>query len=290
MNPCTENRSIAVRLKQRQTRIFYIYHEPSQFSLRYLKDEGLAATVKAVVAHRFTTPVLKVADTVILASNHGLNTYRNGDARFNSNAIYLPLLYDDVCPPGSAEFLAKKIYFSYIGNPCRAHGFDQFVAMMRYALGADKDVKFLIACRHPLPSGLLNDPLLIRNSDRARIQCGRLLSDEEVNIFYAESLCVWNAYRRSTQSGVLPKAFMFGTPVVSTRTGSFEEYVQDGYNGVFVPSGHPEHVLNAQHAMSQDLDRYFRNCRKTFLDTFFYRAHLQQLNGALASDCLQADV
>ena len=58
------------------------------------------------------------------------------------------------------------------------------------------------------------------------VQQGRPLTEEEMSAAYRRSVATWNGYRRSTQSGVLPNAFMQGTPVIATKLGSFEEFVK----------------------------------------------------------------
>ena len=53
--------------------------------------------------------------------------------------------------------------------------------------------------------------------DRLKLVVGKPMSNLEINNYFNKSLVVWNAYRRSMQSGVLPKAYMFGTPVIIVK-------------------------------------------------------------------------
>lgn len=280
-NPSLKNRSLAAALKHQGAQVIYIYHEPWQFSLAYLYGEGMLATLRAILAHRFTTPVLKLADEVIVESQYGLQQYSRSDIKFNSNPVYFPQIYDDDAKLQLDTQVSQKVYFSYIGNPCRAHGFDQFLGFVRYAILHGVDLRFLIASRHELPSTVYRDPALTKGRKKIEIRCGRPLSNQEMNRCYAESYCVWNVYRRSTQSGVLPKAFMFGAPVLASRIGSFPEYVAEGFNGRFVSGDDPEAILAATAEFRNNQERYFTNCRKSFLETFYYRAKLRELRIAL---------
>jgi glycosyltransferase involved in cell wall biosynthesis len=100
---------------------------------------------------------------------------------------------------------------------------------------------------------------------------GHPLATSEINAFYRRSAVVWNAYHGSMQSGVLPKAFMFGTPVVS-RAGNANEYVRDGVTGVLV--GDTADTLALRTAVQRVLDRQHEftfQCREAFLGTFYYR-------------------
>jgi glycosyltransferase involved in cell wall biosynthesis len=274
LNPSVYNRELAGSLKGAGTKILYVFHEPWQISIDHLRTEGFGGTVRAFLAHRATVPVLKLADTVILASRHGLDVYESADARYNGNSAYIPLIMDDEAPANVAEDLDSKQRFGFIGALCRSHGFDQYVALMREAFRRGGEFRFLIASRNLLPKAILKDPLLRGNQDRIEVRCGRPLNNEEMNRCYAECFCVWNLYRRSTQSAVLPKAFMFGVPVIASRIGAFPEYVEDGVNGRFAEAEDTAGILSSLAEMRGNLASYAVNCRRTFLSTFFYESQL----------------
>lgn len=281
LNPSVENRKLAAVLRRQGTRILYVLHEPWQLSVRYLWGEGFLATCKAVVAHRLTIPCLKLADTVLLASRYGLNQYRKADVKFNRNCVYFPLILDDEAQGDVPEFLRQKRYFSFIGGLCRAHGFDQYLAFMRYALQKDTGARFLIASRNQLSDGVLKDPILGQNLDKIEIRCGRPLGNEEMNRCYAESFCVWNLYRRSTQSAVLPKALMFGAPLLASRIGSFPEFITEGQNGSFASGDDLAGIFDALVHFRAHIRMYSAQCRKSFLETFYYRSRLKDLERLL---------
>jgi glycosyltransferase involved in cell wall biosynthesis len=140
----------------------------------------------------------------------------------------------------------------------------------------------MIASRFPLPEYVLKDKIISRNLDRIELMCGRTLQNKEIDSCYARSFAVWNLYRRSTQSGVLPKAFMFGTPVVASRIGSFPEYVRDGFNGRFANADDREGVLCAVEELRRRTGEYASNCRRSFLEMFYYRSRLEELRQLLA--------
>lgn len=280
-NVSLQNRRLACELKSGGTKILYLYHEPSGSWSDFFRTEGIRGGVTGALAHRVSVSMLRLADAVILPSRYGADVYGRRDIRHNPNAFYIPLLFDDETLGQSREEPCLRRYFSYIGTICEAHSFDEYVAFMRWSLARKSDLKFLIASRLPLPGYILKDEIVRRNLDRVEIRCGQPLHNEQINRCYAESFCVWNVYRRSTQSGVLPKAFMFGTPVMASRTGSFPEYVRDGFNGKFVS---PEDADQIQAALDQifgNIAEYSVNCRKSFLETFFYRANLVELEQLL---------
>lgn len=281
LNPAVQNRDLAVALKKNGTRIVYVYHEPWQMSLSYLWSEGLAATVKASMAHWVTVPTIRLADIVILGSRYGLAAYQKWDSRYNRNSVCFPLIYDDEAPSDILGLLPQKRYFAFIGNLCRAHGFDQYLSFMRHALARGMDIRFLIASRNPIPNDLLKESLIQTNLDRIEIRCGRALDSEEINLCYAESFCVWNLYRRSTQSGVLPKAFMFGTAVIANKIGSFPEYIQQGVNGRFAKAENHQEIVDGLQDIRRNITSYAVNCRRSFHSNFFYRSLLLDLRRIL---------
>ena len=283
LNVAVENRGLAVTLKKQAAKIFYVYHEPWQLTFDYIKMEGMAATLRAALAHRATIPLLRLADKVILESECGVSAYQNNDVRYNPRYVHFPQIYDDEAPLEIARPSSQKRYFGFLGALCRSHGFDQYVSFMRFALQSGTKFEFLIASRFPLPASILADPIISNNKDKIEIRCGRPLTNQEMNSCYASCFGVWNLYRRSTQSGVLPKAFMYGTPVIASRLGSFPEYVEDGVNGRFADAENPRQVLNAIEELRVDKAEYARGCRESFLRLFFYRSRLQDLTSIFES-------
>jgi glycosyltransferase involved in cell wall biosynthesis len=281
LNPSPANRNLANALKQKGTKILYVYHEPWQMSFDYIWSQGLIGTLKAIMAHHVTVPALKLADTVILPSRNALREYQKSDARYNGNGIYLPLIYDDEEQAAIATMVDQKRHFGYIGSLCRSHGFDQYLSFIRFAFQRNLNISFLIASRNRFPTRVLNDPLFSRNSAKVEILCGKPLGNAEINRCYAKSICIWNLYRTSTQSGVLPKALMFGTPVIAGRIGSFPEFIQEGVNGRFADARDHEGICTAFEHIRSHIGAYAANSRKSFLDTFYYRPHLAELGRLL---------
>ena len=281
-NVSLENLQSASYLKSGGTKILYLYHEPRESSLSFFRTEGILDGLRGAIAHHLSAPMLRLADAVILPSRYGADVYGRGDIRYNPNAYYVPLLFDDETGGRIREEPGQRRYFSYIGAVCQAHGFDQYIAFMRESLARKSNLRFLIASRLPLPPHLLKDSVIRRNLERIEIRCGRPLRSAEINKCYMNSFCVWNLYRRTTQSGVLPKAFMFGTPVLASRLGSFPEFVKDKLNGRFAFAEDTKGIEMALQDIFENISDYAVNCRETFLRTFFYRTNLPELETLFA--------
>ena len=96
------------------------------------------------------------------------------------------------------------------------------------------------------------------------------MTNEEINSHFQESLIVWNAYNRSMQSGVLPKAYMFGVAVLSSHCQI--EFVDNYKTGIIISDNKNEIELKSAVDTIINNRIYFSiNCRKYFIDHFYYK-------------------
>jgi glycosyltransferase involved in cell wall biosynthesis len=281
-NPSTENHTFAQRIKLQGEKplIFYIYHEPFDGFRNKLK-EGMKGFPKAIIAHQFNKKTLSRVDCVLLPSIFAVKTFEASDVRHNPKYQYLPLLFEDETQnypePGNSR---KRIFFSYIGTVAKAHDFDGYMKYMEFAYKNKIGTKFLIATRSKIENLLASKPLLTEMISTGQLEViqGRPLSNEKINECFAKSFCVWNLYRRSTQSGVLPKAFMFGTPVIASPVGSFPEFVNNGLNSELISKADDfEGITDALGKIEKSFGTYSSEAHKTFLETFYYKANTQRL-------------
>ena len=271
-HPAPANHVHSRKLRKTGCKVWYVYDEPWESLRTYLQTEGFIDVLKLLVAHYFSVKMLKSSNGVILLSQRAVSTYEHADFRHNRNCFRIPLLFND---DGDDLPHQNRIYFSYIGNISKVHGFPEFVQFVRYALRRKLDMRFLIASRAPLPEDVGKDEVIASASDRVVVRCGRPLTNSEINLCYAQSICVWNLYRRSTQSGVLVTATMFGTPVLASKTGSFPEFITDHQEGRLLGSADPETILQAYEEIRNNLSRYTTLSRRRFLSTFDYRSQLE---------------
>jgi glycosyltransferase involved in cell wall biosynthesis len=271
VGPASRNHIAGRKLRETGCKVWYIYHEPWESFRSYLQTENYTVVVKLLAAHYLSVKMLKTADGVILPSQRCVTGYERADVKYNRRYFKVPLLFDDEAGKLLNE---RRVYFSYIGNITKAHGFAEFIQFVRFALKSNLDIRFLIASRTPLPDDVARDAMIASSPDRVVIRCGRALTNNEINLCYAQSVCVWNVYLRSTQSGVLAKATMFGTPVLASEAGSFPEFVTDHEEGRLLGTADPETILQAYEEIRADLARYSANSRKRFLSTFYYRSQL----------------
>lgn len=279
-SPAPANHLCAARLRATGCKVWYVYHEPAEPLRTYLRTESPWNVVKLLLAHHLSTKMLERADEVVLSSERAVETYQQRDIRHNPKYCRIPLLLDDESAPFVGE---ERRYFSYIGNITKAHGFDDFIRFIRFARAKELNIRFLIASRRPLPSELAHDAAIACSPERVMLQCGRPLSNDEINRRYAQSICVWNVYRRSTQSGVLAKATMMGAPVLVSGAGSFREFVSDGCEGRLLRSSAPADVFDGYEEIASHLDEYVKHARERFQSTFYWKAQLAKFSETFGS-------
>lgn len=285
-NPAVKNHIFVKDYKKKFSNavIYYIFHEPFDGWINKTK-EGMKGFLKAIIAYQFNKKTLKVVDYVLLPSQHAINLYKKCDSKFNEKYCYMPLLFDDETNNFINDSnLTNRPFFSYIGTVAKSHDFKGFLALIKYFRQIGSKIQFLIATKTNLNKVLKTYPWLgeMVAEKKLKIAHGKPLTNKEINEYFAQSFCVWNVYRRSTQSGVLPKSFMFGTPVLASPICSFPEYVKNGFNGELINSAKDYAEISfALRKIEESLPHYSLGARRTFLENFYFKANIQSVRPIL---------
>jgi hypothetical protein len=263
--------TLFVRLTSSAT-IVYVYHEPYTSFASYREAGFSRMKALKVTAISFVNWVIcSLSNKIILPS---ARAYMALPAAKTNTERYakINLLFSDEAHPGQLKM--PRTYISYIGTIAEDHAFEEFVRLMHASI-CNKTLapfKFLIATRSHIPerlSAAIEQGVL---SGRLVVQTGVPMTNDQINDFYAQSYVVWNAYKRSMQSGVLPKAYMFGTPVLMS-TSNQSEYFEDGVHGALISDQYSyaefEDVILKMQTKWLTLSD---NCRYFFLQNFDYRA------------------
>jgi glycosyltransferase involved in cell wall biosynthesis len=278
-NPAVNNAQVARNLRRRGIEVLYLLHEP--VPVRQRLKEGWKEILKLIAARHCSLAMLRQSSAVLVPSACAKESYDRYFAKFNRNVHTLPLIFDDeLTGEEVAAARKRRRYFSFLASAIKAHDFDAFVAFAKYAIRRGSAIVFAIATRTDLTAYLSRDAELAHLAGQGliRIQHGRALSNEEMNQWFLESFCVWNVYKVSTQSGVLARAFMTGTPVIAMRMGSFAEFIVSASTGEFVssPSDWPG-LLNHAETIQRNFPAYCEGCRTAFAKFFHYRQSRDRL-------------
>lgn len=277
--PSQKNLLLIRKLKRQGAKIIYIFHEPlsplkeyrkAGFSYKYL--------AKLWVINWISCLTVKWSDAVLVPSRKAEEFYHANPLYMNENVHYLPLLYDDERTTQLAN--KQRLYFGYIGTVAADHSFTEYLQFVEKAIAENwlPQLKFLIATKSEFEV-----PQVLAESSRVVINKGRPMSDAEINEIYASTFVVWNAYARTTQSGVLAKSFMFGTPAIVLKK-NLSEFTVDGQEVVAINDNTSfEEIEKAVLRITGDFELFSNAARKRFEETFYYRQHNDTFKKILSS-------
>jgi glycosyltransferase involved in cell wall biosynthesis len=259
-----------------RTSIAYVFHEPFE-SIRAYWNAGFGArkTARICLIAIINWGIVLLSDKVILPSKKAEAIFRAKYSRPRQRYAMIPLLFDDEAQSGDLE--KERRYIAYIGTVAEDHAFDEFLRFVGRAIDSHlfTNHRYLVATGSSLSvaARALVAPLVA--SGRLEVLEGRPLSNAAINDCFASSVVVWNAYKRSMQSGVLPKAYMFGTPLlVSSSTQS--EFFTDRHTGVLISDRYDVgEIKDAIANIIENFAEYSAACRRRFLDIFYYQAQSQ---------------
>lgn len=270
-NISTSNIALAGACKKAGIRTTYVLHEP-RGSLKELMAEG-KDTIKTIGANVVSSLICRKVDKVLLASETGKANYERYMRGCNRNYSVFPLIFMDEY---DEEKKYSRQYFSFIGGFTDVHACNEFLQFMEYGLTETDDVKFMIATKTDVSEYLKKDTFQNAIADgRLVVQAGSPMTTEEINGYYRQSICVWNAYNRSTQSGVLPNALMQGAPVIVNENGAAKEIMKDRTVGCFIKMP-PENkqILDCYRYIEAHLEEMEQNARRVFLSKYCYCSYL----------------
>lgn len=270
--PSKDNLALFLRLKRKfSTRIAMVFHEPlTSYSVYRKAGFSRWQMLKLRLGNIYESLLVKIADTILLASLKGLSYYDANSSYTNKNREYFPLIFDD------EFFQSERKYVSYIGTVAADHSFNEFLAYIKWAWKNSKisGLKFLIATKSSVDLDASYDEML--NDGFLKVVHGKPMTNEEINAYYASSLLVWNAYTRTTQSGVLPKAFMFGCPAIVVKRNLSDSTIV-GENVVAIENNQScEEIDNAISIVMKNFLHYSSSARQMFLKKYYWKNYSDQ--------------
>jgi len=266
-----------VKLFRRDASIVYFFHEPYDSFSNYLKSGfSFFKTIKVTLVSIFNFFLVLLSNKVLLPSDAALQKYEASYAWLNKPYMRIPLLFNDELA-GPIHEISLRSFISYVGTIAEDHAFDEFVSVVARAseAGLFPGLQFLIATRSVMPEWAIEKLASAIASEKLIVRSGKPLTNAEINASYHSSVVVWNAYRRSMQSGVMPKAFMFGTPVLVSGFNQSEFFVNHEC-GELIPQYNYEDTVLAISIIIANFSMYSICSREAFLRNYFYQAHTQK--------------
>jgi hypothetical protein len=283
-SPAFDNLFEMIKLKWKyRTKIIFVKHEPFDKTVLFDNTSSYLKRLWYMLANLYECILTYISGIIILPSDKAINLYKKRWLYFNRHYFYLPLQFDDESRYDNT--IAKRKYFSFIGSigyVTNNHSFDCFLSFVETAIQKKslQEFNFLIVTK----SAVIIDERLQKMIDTGRLLviAGKPLTNESINFYYKSSYVVWNAYARNTQSGVLAKSFMFGTPAI-VLCRNISELVKDGNEIIAINDNSSyNEISNALYKIINNYDHYSNAARQCFLENFYYRKNNTTMNSIIA--------
>ena len=270
-NIANSNIKLAKQCKRLNIPFFYVLHEPwdslkELISLRQRMPRRVAANVVNYLTAHY-------AHKVILASDNGKQKFLKYMKGCNNNYAVFPLIF---CDDFDEERWIERKYFSFIGGFTVMRGCSEFLDFIKYSVTNNLGITFCIATRNNVD---INDPVLktALSDGTLSVFAGRPMTSDEINLHYREAICAWNAYKSSTQSGVLPNALMQGAPVLVTDRGDSVDIVTEKKEGCFITLPlRNEEIETAYSYIANHVNDMSSAARSAFHKKYEYRVYLDK--------------
>ncbi|MEO0258421.1 MAG: glycosyltransferase family 4 protein [candidate division WOR-3 bacterium] len=225
-----------IRKKLKNTKIFYIKHNPPGF-------ESFSRRFFDFFVNKLSEYLLKKADFVFTFSEHvrteTLKRYRVPEEKIV--AFKLPA-YRILCP----KFLYKnnelreKLNILFFGRILGYKGIDVLVEAYALLKSEGLPVSLTIA-----GEGKIEKETLKKIKTLKIHLLNRWIPDEELCELLSRTDLVILPYTSASQSGPASIATGLGIPILATRVGGLQEQVLDNINGILVEPGNPYSIAQA---------------------------------------------
>jgi len=235
--------------KKRYSRYFVVVHEETDaLFCRILKLLGIKNV--SIIYHEvlsshsepkmLSKPVkqtLGLGYQILTYSNHNNQMLSNLAPHQNVKTLYFgPFetykLYDVASP------ILQEPYILFIGSIQPYKGLP-----FLYETIIEKENR--LNCKVVVAGSGSDSVLSKMKADDRFIVINRFLNDSEFANLTKHSICVVCPYKDGSQSGITHTAMALNVPIIATRVAAFEEFVEDGRNGLLVDYGNKQQLADA---------------------------------------------
>jgi glycosyltransferase involved in cell wall biosynthesis len=257
-NPHILNFIVARIVKKRYKRITTVLylHDPYKSEKRAY---GFFKALYISLVELLQKLTVNYIDHVIFPSEYSHKIFLNHYQKYRGQLHIAPLLVPDQWDGNEAN----TQLFSIVGGYHNATGHDTFIKLINYVAENNLDFRFGIVSSSDI-SKLLSQ-LSVKGRGLVEIINKKLIKDSEINAMVCQSYGIFRLDREVTQSGVVPVAFMNGTPVIVRDIPGLTQHVKHGFNGYIVPFACT--FLDLVKAMEYIINNYEKlslNARKSY--------------------------
>ena len=261
-----------INKKMPESKSVYLYHEPinRQVCKEIFKDRGFSfKTLKYVFGLKLFNGkrLVRKFDHIILPSLNSNSIYESCRFFKKTSHSIIHLLFSKK----ENKCIEERVFISYIGTIANNHGFFEFINYLM----SDKtlpNASFLIATSSALDDRIRSS-LINKFGEKIVIYSGSFMSDDFISKLYNQTKVLWLGYKHSAQSGVLPMAFMNGTPIICSEIPAFNEFVQNGINCELINIDDYDSINRGIDKITKNFNSYHKGCIDSYFSFFNPKAN-----------------
>lgn len=243
-------------------RVISLVHEPyTAHKMVY----GLKRSLLLVLYEILNGLTIAKSHGVILPSPNAMQAFNHRYRNFGGGARLIPLPFVDK----ACRLEMERRYVTFLGHVRHEYqkGVDLFFEMVEASHRRGYGLEFQIISANDVTS-LIRD-LSSGARETLRVISGDRLRDEDISRALRQSVVVMLLQRRVMQSGVLPMAYMNGTPVIVSDLLGFTQFVDHSRTGWVLPMEPSlQERFEAIRSVQEQLDVMSSSCRQYYLETF----------------------
>jgi glycosyltransferase involved in cell wall biosynthesis len=252
MWPFTNNKGIKSLIKERKYKyvIFYNFHPVNILISLYAKkinnnckcvtylhephmpdkaNYGFKRFVIIYLLEKIQKITLYLQDIVIVPSDLAKLEYNKNFGKKYPKPIISPLMV-----PKIPVVEGRRKYFTIIGNDHPAKGFSEIFDLILLTYEKNLNIDYCIITRSKIEKRIRR--LDSKQLKRVRLINKPTISDQEISQMISESYAVFKLDTAITQSGIIPLAYQYNTPVIVRDIPGFTQHVQHKITGYVVPT------------------------------------------------------
>jgi len=221
----------------------------TSFINQYLGFEKSVVTVHDPTMHFGTNPIIAYFMQRKLKENHKFILLSEALADQFLKKYGIPRSNLAIIPHGRFNYYYKesqispkgKLKILFLGRICKYKGLESLAQAMRTVQKHDESLELIIA-----GSGDFKPYRKWFDAVKNVTLINKWLSDDEIAAIYRmNNVITVLPYMDASQSGIIPIAMEYGSPVISTDVGGLPEQLGYGKNGRLVPPGNPAALADA---------------------------------------------
>ncbi len=240
-----------------------VLHEPYKTNKERL-EYGVFGYMFFSIVNIVQYASIKLSNKIVTMSPYGESLFIKYFSKNKSKLVAANLLLPDEL--SNAQIDLDRKYFSFVGSVNKGKGIKDFIDVINYCIDNNIDrYKFMLITSTKLDEYTIN--LKENWKNILTIINHKKITDDEINSAILSSKAILILHQTASQSGVLPLACKFNTPIIARNLKAFNQYFHN--NGKLLSVDFkPEELLDACDDIDTNFDKYSNNAYQIYMDSF----------------------